>query len=239
MDNKRILEENKGNYENLYSKEEAFLRYPADWIIRFHNMFLKNNIPKDGKVLDYGCGSGNNAVFFVQKGYSVYGIDVAPSFKNLVAKNLEMNGFDKSLIDNYTLIKPDATKFDYPDNYFDFIFSNQVLYYLPTEEHINAVCTELKRMLKPGGYVFFTMMGPYNYYITHHLKQVHNEKIYEISIDDKNHRLYGVKELIYKVKDEEHLCKIFDMFEPVTVGYFDQKMFDLSSNFHYIFVGKK
>lgn len=150
----------------LYSKEEAFLRYPADWIIRFHNMFLKKNIPMDSRILDYGCGSGNNSIFFLQKGYSVFGVDVAPSFRSLVGKNLELNNLSNSLLENFKLIEPDSINLDYPDNHFDFVFSNQVLYYLPTEEHLKNVCTEIKRVLRPNGFVFFTMMGPHNYYIT-------------------------------------------------------------------------
>jgi SAM-dependent methyltransferase len=236
---KDILEANRDNYETLYSKEEAFLRYPADWIIRFHNIFLKKNIPPDALILDYGCGSGNNSVFFMQKGYAVFGVDVAPSFKNLVAKNLEFHNLDSSFVQNFQLIDPDNTNLDYPDDHFDFVFSNQVLYYLPTEEHLKKVCQEIKRVLRPNGYVFFTMMGPHNYYITHHLKQVHQNRVYEISINDEKHRLDGVRELILVVKDEQDLCDLFDAFEPVTTGYYDQKMFDLHSIFHYIFVGKK
>ena len=239
MNPAEILDANRDNYEILYSKEEAFLRYPADWVIRFHNMFLKKSIPEDGVILDYGCGSGNNSVFFMQKGYSVFGVDVAPSFKKLVEKNLELNNINGSNLANFSLIDPDTTSLAFPDNYFDLILSNQVLYYLPTEQHLKKVCIELKRILRPGGFVFFTMMGKRNYYITHFLKQIHGERVYEINIQDKNHRLYGVKELILAVRDEEDLCSLFDVFEPVTVGYFDQKMFDLYSNFHYIFVGKK
>ena len=239
MNPAEILDANRDNYEILYSKEEAFLRYPADWVIRFHNMFLKKNIPENGVILDYGCGSGNNSVFFMQKGYSVFGVDVAPSFKKLVEKNLELNNINGSNLANFSLIDPDTTSLAFPDNYFDLILSNQVLYYLPTEQHLKKVCIELKRILRPGGFVFFTMMGKRNYYITHFLKQIHGERVYEINIQDKNHRLYGVKELILAVRDEEDLCSLFDVFEPVTVGYFDQKMFDLYSNFHYIFVGKK
>jgi len=239
MNPAEILDANRDNYEILYSKEEAFLRYPADWVIRFHNMFLKKNIPENGVILDYGCGSGNNSVFFMQKGYSVFGVDVAPSFKKLVAKNLELNNINRSNLDNFSLIDPDTTSLPFPDNYFDLVLSNQVLYYLPTEQHLKKVCIEIKRILRPGGFVFFTMMGKRNYYITHFLKQIHGERVYEINIQDKNHRLYGVKELILAVRDEEDLCSLFDVFEPVTVGYFDQKMFDLYSNFHYIFVGKK
>lgn len=239
MDATGILKANKENYETLYAKEEAFLRYPADWIIRFYNMFLKKNIPEGGKILDYGCGSGNNSVFFMQKGYSVFGVDVAPSFPKLVEKNLSANHIDKTALSKFTLIKPDTTTLDFPDNYFDFIVSNQVLYYLPTEEHLQKVCKELKRVLRPGGFVFFTMMGPSNYYITHHLKQVHGKRVYEVLVEDKNHRLFGVRELVLMVKDEKDLCDLFGMFKPVTTGYFDQKMFDMNSNFHFIFCGSK
>jgi SAM-dependent methyltransferase len=239
MNPEKMLDENRNNYETRYSKEEVFLRYPADWVIRFHNMFLKKNIPEGGKILDYGCGSGNNSVFFMQKGYSVFGVDVAPSFKNLVAKNLALHSVDKSALANFSVITADTTTINFSDNHFDFVLANQVLYYLPTEEHLRKICVEIRRILRPGGFVFITMMGPRNYFITHHLKQVHDERVYEISMEDKKHRLYGIRQFILVVRDEEDLCNLFDVFEPVTVGYFDQKMFDMNSNFHYIFVGKK
>lgn len=239
MNPAEILDVNLNYYESHYSKEEIFMRYPADWIIRFHNMFLNKNISADGAILDYGCGSGNNSIFFMQKGYSVSGVDVVPSFKDLIAKNFELHNIDTSALANFSLIDPDTASLDFPDNHFDFVLSNQVLYYLPSEQHLKKVCVEIKRVLRPGGFVFFTMIGPRSYYVTHHLKQVHGERVYEISIEDKNHRLYGTRELILIVRDEADLCGLFDMFEPVTVGYFDQRMFDLYSNFHYIFVGKK
>lgn len=235
----QVLENNKNNYENLYAKEEAFLRYPADWIIRFYNMYLKTHMPAGAKVLDYGCGSGNNAVFFAQKNFDVYGVDVAPSFKSLVKKNYQSHNLAETLVDNFTLISPESVQLDYPDEHFDFIFSNQVLYYLPNVDHLHKVCLELKRVLKPGGTVFFTMMGPKNYYITKHLKSVYNHQVFQIKIDEESHRLFGVEENILLVRDEEHLESMFNMFDKVSIGYFDQSMFDMKSNFHYIFVGKK
>lgn len=234
-----ILELNRANYEELYSKQEAFLRYPADWLIRFHNMYLKHQLSAGARVLDYGCGGGNNSVFLLQKGYSVTGVDVAPSFRNLVAKNLELHHLDQSNLASFGLIDPSSTTLDFPDNHFDFVLSNQVLYYLPDEQHLKNVCRELRRVLRPGGTVFFTMMGPQNYYITHHLKQVHGGRVFEIAIEDKSHRLYGVRELILIVRDEDDCRNLFDAFTPLSIGHFDQKMFDMHSNFHFIFVGKK
>ena len=185
-------------------------------------------------------GLGNNAIFLMEKGYEVHGVDVAPSFKSLLKKNMELHHVDTTAADGFSVISPDSTELDFPDNHFDFIFSNQVLYYLPSIEHLQKVCAGFKRVLRPGGVVFFTMMGPRNYYITHHLKAVHaNGTIYDVRVEEKGHRLEGVREVVLVAKDEKHLCKMFSAFEPVTVGYFDQKMFDLHSNFHWIFAGRK
>ncbi|MFC1521685.1 class I SAM-dependent methyltransferase [Elusimicrobiota bacterium] len=233
-----ILSSNKKVYNDLYTEKKGFLRYPADWIARFHNMYLKENLPT-GKVLDYGCGSGNNSMFFIDKGYDVYGVDVAESATALIKENLLARHYDPGLVDRFSIMTPDSTSLPYKDSFFDLIISNQVLYYLPTQAHINAVCKELSRCLRPGGIVFFTMMGPKNYYITRWTKKVHDNRVHEVIIDDPKHRLNGVKELVYLIKDEEDLRSTFSEFKALDIGYFDQKMFDLTSNFHWIFIGQK
>jgi len=237
MEEKKIFATNKKRYQERYSTQKEFLRYPADWVIRFHNMFMKKNIPT-GKVLDYGCGSGNNSVFFLEKGYEVYGIDVAESVKDLIKINLIENGLDEKLIENFSIISPDAEKIEFEDNYFDFIISNQVLYYLPNQEHIKKITNEMKRCLKPDGVVFFTMMGPKNYYISEYTENI-NDNIYEINLNKKGHRLEGIHEYIYGVENETELESLFSNFECLSTGYFDQSMLDLKSNFHWIFIGKK
>lgn len=233
-----VFEINKDNYQDLYSKDKAFLRYPADWIICFHNMYMKENLPQ-GRVLDYGCGSGNNSILFLQKGYEVYGVDVAENILNLIKRNFELHNIDPKFLNNFSIISPESISLPFEDDFFDFIISNQVLYYLPSEEHIKAVIKELSRCLRPGGTVFFTMMGPKNYYITEKTKQIHNGKIHEVTIEDPSHRLFNLHEMIYLVRTENELKNLFSEFECITTGYFDRKIFDMTSNFHWIFVGKK
>ena len=58
-------------------------------------------------------------------------------------------------------------------------------------------------------------------------------------IDDPNHRLNGVSEDVLLVRDEAHLLQRFQEFKPITTGHFDQAMFDIKSNFHFIFAGTK
>lgn len=237
MDKNDIFKINKNNYQSLYSKDEAFLRYPADWVIRFHNMFMKEHLPT-GKILDYGCGSANNSIFFIRYGYDVYGVDVAENTKELIERNFEFHHIDKKLLNKFSIIPPDNIKLPFEDNTFDFIISNQVLYYLPSEEHIKRVLKELKRCIKPSGVVFFTVMGPKNYYMTEKTIRIHDGKIHEVEINVPNHRLYGLKEMIYLVETEDELKDLFSDFKCITTGYFDQRMFDVTSNFHWIFVGR-
>ncbi|MFQ5801313.1 MAG: class I SAM-dependent methyltransferase [Candidatus Methylomirabilales bacterium] len=231
------LETNREDYEVRYSKNELFLRYPADWIIRFHNIFLRKHIPT-GRVLDYGCGSGNNSIFFIQQGYETYGTEVAESAISQFKANLHSNHLDTALAERIVITSPDSSRLPFEEGFFDAIVSNQVLHFLPSEEHIKRVCKELSRCLRPGGVVFFTMMAPRNYYITHHLTQIHPGRIYEVTVQP-GHRLAGVRHFYYIVRDEEELKSLFSEFECLTVGHFDQSMFDLVSNFHWIFIGKK
>ena len=71
------------------------------------------------------------------------------------------------------------------------------------------------------------MMGPRNYYITHLTKQIRKGGVYEVTIEDPKHRLFGLRELIYLVRDEDHLKKVCSEFDCIDTGYFDQKMFDM------------
>jgi len=235
--NTEILKANAGNYEKLYSTNRAFLRYPADWLIRFWNMYLRDALYRGAKCLDFGCGSGNNAIFLMQLGYNVFGVDVAKSSLGLIAQNLVKYEAGTWALNRFSIIEPGG-RLPYKDNSFDFILSNQVLYYFPGADHLDMVCRELHRVLKPGGIVFFTMMGPKNYYITKHTKSV-SKGVHDVRIEDRDHRLLGVHEMIYMIKDEDHLLESFNMFEPITTGYFDQAMFDMESNFHWIFAGRK
>jgi SAM-dependent methyltransferase len=238
MDTRTIVEANKHAYQDLYTKSKLFVRYPMDQVIRFHAYYLKHNIPR-GRLLDYGCGSGNNSLFFIQEGYDVYGVDVAEAALDQIKENFEMYSLDMRHLEKFQVIPPDATTLAFEDRFFDIIVSNQVLYYLGTEEGIQNICRELERCLRPGGLVFFTMLGARNYYFTHHTKRIHGGETCEVVIEDPSHRLYGLREMIYVVRDEDHLRRLFSNFECVNVGYFDMSMFDMKGSFHWIFVGRK
>jgi ubiquinone/menaquinone biosynthesis C-methylase UbiE len=73
-------------------------------------------ISKKGNILDVACGTGQN-MSDVQKlspDANIYGCDISQNLIDICIK---------SGIDNKKLICSDATKIDYPENFFDFSYS--------------------------------------------------------------------------------------------------------------------
>ena len=234
MQKDQILEVNKDNYEKLYATKSNFLQYPANWVIGFYNTYLKTNIPT-GKILDYGFGSGNNSVYLMERGYDVYGTEVTETALGMLEQNLRDRRLEKKVDGKFLIFPADNISLPFADNYFDVILSNQVLSYLSSEEHIKNVCAELKRVLRPGGAVFFTLVGDKNYLISKYTKNV-SGKVHEVVLD--GHRMSDFYQYIYVVDGENDLKNLFSDFTCLHVGHFDIDVLE-GSNFHWIYIGKK
>ena len=127
--------------------EELEVFKPTTKTIHFIDNFLKfsKKSKKDIKILDWGCSRGLEVFWLKRNGYeSVYGVDIdMEPIKNglILADELDMNGNILS-----QLIDGEKTKF--PDNYFDIVFSNQVLEHV---KDIDKVAAEIYRITKPKG----------------------------------------------------------------------------------------
>jgi SAM-dependent methyltransferase len=218
-----MVQNNVRRYAALWADGGGYLEYPAEMLVRFHNMYLRRQIPR-GRVLDYGCGSGNNMRLFIDHGYETHGVEVTDAVLPLVKRVV-------GSIKRVRIIPPDGSALPYRDGYFDVIVANGVLCYLASESRLRALCDELHRCLRPGGAVYFTMMGPRCYYIAR-LGRMVQPDTYEVSVR-------GEREYIYIIRNDQHLKEVFSRFETVTTGFFEQSLFGDQSNFHWIFVGRK
>jgi SAM-dependent methyltransferase len=218
-----MIDANAKRFEKIYASNAGFLRYPSEMLVRFHNAYLREHIPA-GRVLDYGCGSGNDIRLFRDEGYETHGIEVAPGAIALVEQNI-------GEADRIQIVDPHTTRLPFPDDYFDVIVANEVLYYFAEESRIRSACKEFRRCLRHDGAVYFTMMGSPCHYVTRHGQFIEPD-LCKVEIE-------GDVEYIFIVRDEKHLSDLFSQFEPVSIGYSEHSLFTSESNFHWIFVGKK
>ena len=109
--------------------------YPTRRHLELHQNILKElgyMVGQNAKILDFGCGAGGMVSAYRRAGYETFGCDI----------NVQ-EGTD--------LIRPIpkvSYRIPFPDNWFDFVYSDQVLEHV--QDH-DLVFAEIYRVLKPGG----------------------------------------------------------------------------------------
>jgi SAM-dependent methyltransferase len=102
-------------------------------------------------VLDAGCGSGRNLLYFLKNGYEVYGID--PNAEAIEAvKALAKDTSPKNPPTNFKVAKIEDLPFN--NGYFDLVISSAVLHFADSEAHFENMLNSMWKAIKSGGYLF-------------------------------------------------------------------------------------
>jgi SAM-dependent methyltransferase len=120
---------------------EKCLKTCDRFVLKTTNRYLQ----KKSRILEGGCGRGQNVYGLDQEGYDVCGVDFAAE---TVAQT-------KDIMPKLNLVVGDVRKLDFADQSFDAYWSLGVI------EHFfhgyAAIMTEMHRVLKKGGYLFLTV----------------------------------------------------------------------------------
>ena len=167
------------------------------------------------RVLDLGCGSGRHLVFFAERGFEVYGIDISETGIGIAEEWLKAKGLSADL-----RVGSVYERLPYGDGFFDAVVSIRVIHHARIED-IRKAIGEIERVLKPNGLAFVTVRkrvskrrrlkfkkldsrtyvplegdekGLVHYLFNKELlrKEFKNFRIYELSVDSKGYyRLFG------------------------------------------------
>lgn len=99
------------------------------------------------KVLDYGCGSGDNSVLIASHGGTVVGLDISPDLIDLAERRLELHGYK----DKVDFRVGSAHELPIADASIDVVFGMAILHHLD----LNLASGEVFRVLKKGGTAIF------------------------------------------------------------------------------------
>jgi len=130
-------------------------RYRKEWHIPAAAGFAES---KDLRVLEIGCGLGTDGAQFARAGADYTGIDLTQAAVDLAKRHFEL----LNLPGAFRIA--DAERLDFPDNFFDVVYSHGVLHHTP--DTAGAV-REIHRVLRPGGkaVVMLYHRNSYNYRI--------------------------------------------------------------------------
>ncbi len=115
--------------------------------------FCKKYLENDAVVLDLGCGGGRNAHYIAQKGYEVYGVDIAEEAVEFCRRRFALH--------NLTGIFKRGT-FDhipFPDNHFTGVICIAALDHVTLLTAQTAIM-EIGRVLAPQGAILLTFDPP-------------------------------------------------------------------------------
>jgi len=104
-------------------------------------------MPLDGKrVLDYGCGAGENACLLAACGAEVWGFDLSPVSIEKARRRAELMGLSNRA--HFDVYAGGETR--YADASFDIVICFAILHHL--HMMLDTVYREINRVLKPGGH---------------------------------------------------------------------------------------
>lgn len=128
-------------------------QYPGEDVVRFvARHFFSTPDRSQVRLLEVGSGTGANLWFMAREGFSVHGIDAAPTgvAKSCERLDREVPGWRER---GGQVQVGDFAQLPYPDGTFDAVLDVAAVCYAPWAS-ARAVYAELARVTKPGGRLF-------------------------------------------------------------------------------------
>ncbi len=123
----------------------------GDIDIYLFDQLLRGRIVLGMRILDAGCGTGRNLVYFLRQGYEVFGVDLdvgrvaeVRRLAAVLAPNLPAENFRAEALESVS----------FPVGFADFVISSAVLHFARDDVQFQEMLNGTWRVLKPGGVLF-------------------------------------------------------------------------------------
>lgn len=197
--------------------------WPVEAMVKvLYGKYLKRPFDpnKVGKVLDVGCGFGNNLMPFLIKGVDCAGVEISEEICSVTRKAISENGFK-----NFEIKPGNNREIPFSDKCFDLLISNNVIHYEDCEEKVLAGLREYLRVLKKDGAMFLMTVGP-NHEIYQKSKPLGNNT-YEIS----NYDFRDGEKYFYFSNEKNLRFYLEKFFNDVEVGRVHEKLMNVEIDF--------
>jgi SAM-dependent methyltransferase len=132
-------------WDEIYEGGRQLNKYPYTSIVSFLMSKIDlHNIGSQPKVIEIGCGAGNNLWFAAREGFDVTGIDASVAAINYAKARFS----DEGLKGRFDV--GDFVSLPYPDDTFDIALDRAALSQVP-KNSAKATVMEISRVTKSGG----------------------------------------------------------------------------------------
>jgi SAM-dependent methyltransferase len=119
----------------------------SEWKLAERDAFLERlGAESKKRLLEVGAGTGQDSLFFQQRGLSVVATDLTPQ----MIERCRAKGLDARVMDFLRL--------DFPPASFDAVYALNCLLHVPSAD-LPAVLASIRRVLAPGGLFFLGVYG--------------------------------------------------------------------------------
>lgn len=123
--------------------------------IYLFDQLLKGRLTTGMRLLDAGCGSGRNLVYFLRNGYEIFGVDQSVEAIEQI-RRLVASLAPRLSAENFRLEPVERMSFE--SESFDVVVSSAVLHFARDEAQWQAMVNEMWRVLRRGG-IFFARLA--------------------------------------------------------------------------------
>jgi tellurite methyltransferase len=119
--------------------------------IYLFDQLLKGRFDSLGTILDAGCGSGRNLVYFLRHGFDVFAADRNP---DSIARMRRLAGELAPRLPAACFQVAPVEALPFADDSMDAVLSSAVLHFATDQLHFDRMLREMWRVLRPGGFFF-------------------------------------------------------------------------------------
>lgn len=178
--------EDKATPWDVYEPEDALVK------------LIKDGFVKPCRVLEIGCGHGNDAIFLAKNGFDVSAIDISKkAIETAKRRAKKANAKCKFLIEDITKLKSLSGNFD-------FVYDRACFHFIPKDKRDNYLKNLKKLLIRDGWFVLIvssdkeTPKGPYQF------SKKDINQIFGKDFDIKEIRMITLKQ--HKEKPKPYLC---------------------------------
>lgn len=152
---KSVINGVKVNFWNdqIYSKRKQWNLWPYVEVISTINNLRHEDSGRKMKLLEIGCGVGNNLIPLAEMGFECYGIDVSKIAVEETQERAQKRGL------KIEVFVSDVCEIKFPNEYFDFIVDRSVLTCTDSNTISKAVSEVFRTLRENGFFVAFDWFG--------------------------------------------------------------------------------